>query len=283
MTDILHEKIEESEKYLNDNNIPYIYVNNNIPRFDKLFFKFIVPNACIGFVGRGNFKDNKDTLDKFYKKLDEKLSTIPDDIKIYIYLYNLDYERDSDEFKRIYDDFEDEFGFDGHGNGIELITNINQINVIDIPYIITAPHILRSLKLNPVVDILTNKLIICSLYAYQRFLAVSNDEEVNSFKSKYNMEILPIDEINKKYKSQLILTFKNRNTFTYEYYKFNLNLNGYVSNINIIESPNKIIDGVSSFCKICMKYFFIHRDEDEYENVKSVDVDTCFKCLRNTF
>jgi hypothetical protein len=245
-----------------------------------LFFKFIFPNGCIGFVGKGNFKDNKDIADKFYKKLDEKLSLIPNDIKIYIYIYNLNSDRDSDEFKRIYEDFEEEFGFDGHGNGVELITDINQINVIDIPYVIDAPHVLRALKLNPAIDIIKNKPIVCSLYAYQRFLAVSNDNDIEMLKNKYNMEILTNDEINEKYKNQLLLTFKGNKSFQYDYYKFNFNLDDFLPNVNIIESPNKIIDGVSSVCKVCMKYFFVHQNKNKSKPEIPTNLDICFKCLR---
>lgn len=270
MTDILDNTIEGINEHFQKNNIPYFRIKGQ-PQ--KHLTKFIFPGGYLTFISKNIINNSRESTDKFYNSLDENLRDLPDNVKIYLMIYNLENrDRENAEFKELYDEFEEEFGFDRFGAGIELITDISQITIANYPFVIEMPHIIRALKVNPVCDALKKRQIVCDNYAYQRFLAVSEDEDLELLKSKYDFEILGSKELNEKYPFRLSFSFKK--TTNPNYHRFIHCLEGQISNIEMIEKPNKVIHGVSHLCKQCQGFFFIRKDEDPDER------DTCFKCLR---
>lgn len=270
MNQLLDDKIEEINQYFHQNNIPHFRVRGQ-PQ--KHLTKFLFPGGYLTFISKSIINSSRESTDKFYNNLDANLRDVEENVKIYLLVYNLEnQDRKNQKFKELEEEFDQEFGFDSFGGGIELITNINQITVTDYQYVIEMPHILRALKVNPISDIFKDKKLICDDYAYQRFLAVSQDEDIEMLKSKYQIEILETEELNQKYPFRLALSFKkttqpNQNRFIHC-------LEGELKNIETIEKPNKVIYGVSHLCNQCNGYFFIRKDEDPEQR------DTCLKCLR---
>lgn len=270
MTDILEQKIAEADIYFKKNNIPFFRIKTG-PQ--KHLTKFYVPGGYISFLSKGILTHSRESTDKFYNNLDQILSDIPKNVKIYLFLHNLeDTSLEGDEYKELYNTFEEEFGLDQFGDGIQLITNFDQIVIKNAPYAVEMPHILRSLKANPIVDIFENEKLICDEYAYNRFLAVSNQEAIDTLNKKYQLEVLETEDMGIKYPFRKALSFKGSTKPSF--HRFHFNVSNYLENIYSIEKPLREIQGVSHICVKCNSYYFVRKDENPDSR------DKCFKCIR---